>query len=85
MSEERQETIADIVADIRSVAYIQTAESPSSVLQFADRIEAAAKREREAEAEAAQICGEIGEMVGREARWWGERRLVTNTLQIVTG
>ena len=29
--------------------------------------EAAAKREREAGTEAAQICGEIGEMVGREA------------------
>lgn len=33
----------------------------------ADRIEAAAKREREVGAEAAQICGEIGEMIGREA------------------
>ena len=67
MSEERQETVADIVAKIRSIAYIQTAESPSSVLQFADRIEAAHKREREAGADAAQICGEIGEMVEREA------------------
>ena len=67
MSEERQETVADIVAKIRSVAYIQTAESPSSVLQFADRIEAAHKREREAGADAAQICGEIGEMIGKEA------------------
>lgn len=44
MSNEKQETIADIVAQIRAVAYIQTAESPSSVLQLADRIEAAAKR-----------------------------------------
>ena len=33
----------------------------------ADRIEAAAKREREVGAEAAQICGEIGEMIGRES------------------
>ena len=33
---------------------------------YADRIEAAWKREREAGEEAAQICGEIGEMVGRE-------------------
>ena len=32
-----------------------------------DRVEEAHKREREAGAEAAQICGEIGEMVGREA------------------
>ena len=63
----KQETIADIVAALRAVAYIQTAESPRAVLEFADRIEAAAKREREAGAEAAQVCGEIGEMIGREA------------------
>ena len=67
MSNGKHETIADIVAALRAIAYIQTAESPSSVLSFANRIEAAAKREREAGAEAAQICGEIGEMVGREA------------------
>ena len=64
---DKQETIADIVAALRAVAYIQTAESPRDVLEFANRIEAAAKREREAGAEAAQICGEIGEMIGREA------------------
>ena len=67
MSNAKQETIADIVAALRAVAYIQTAESPRDVLEFANRIEAAAKREREAGAEAAQICGEIGEMIGREA------------------
>lgn len=67
MSKARHETIADIVAALRAVAYIQTAESPRDVLDFANRIEAAAKREREAGAEAAQICGEIGEMIGREA------------------
>ena len=67
MSKAKQETIADIVAALRAVAYIQTAESPRDVLEFADRIEAAAKREREAGAEAAQVCGEIGEMIGREA------------------
>ena len=61
------ETIADIVVQIRAAAHIQNADSPRSVLKFADRIEAAAKREREAGAEAAQICGEIGEMIGREA------------------
>ena len=33
--------------------------------ELADRIEAAAMREREAGAEAAQICGEIGEAIGR--------------------
>ena len=67
MSNANQETIADIVAALRAVAYIQTAESPRDVLEFANRIEAAAKREREAGAEAAQVCGEIGEMIGREA------------------
>ena len=67
MRNSKQETIADIVAALRAVAYIQTAESPRDVLEFADRIEAAAKREREAGAEAAQVCGEIGEMIGREA------------------
>ena len=44
-SNENHETIAYIVAALRAIAYIQTAESPSSVLSFADRIEAAAKRE----------------------------------------
>ena len=67
MRNSKQETIADIVAALRAVAYIQTAESPSDVLEFANRIEAAAKRERESGAEAAQVCGEIGEMIGREA------------------
>ena len=67
MRNSKQETIADIVAALRAVAYIQTAESPRNVLEFADRIEAAAKREREAGAEAAQVCGEIGELIGREA------------------
>ena len=67
MRNSKQETIADIVAALRAVAYIQTAESPRDVLEFANRIESAAKREREAGAEAAQVCGEIGEMIGREA------------------
>ena len=67
MSKAKQETIADIVESLRAVAYIQTAESPRDVLEFANRIEAAMKREREAGSEAAKICGEIGEMIGREA------------------
>ena len=67
MSNAKQETIADIVAQLRAAAHIQNADSPRDVLKFADRIEAAAKREREAGAAAAQICGEVGEMVGREA------------------
>ena len=36
-----------------------------TVKDIIDRIEAAHKREREAGAEAAQICGEIGESIGR--------------------
>ena len=73
MSDARQETVADIVREMRigdlcaedTVArsmYIN-----DFLTSYADRIEAAAKREREAGAEAAQICGEIGEIVGREA------------------
>ena len=73
MSNEKQETIADIVADIRAqnqgLPEDSYALSPlvCDLLSFADRIESAAKREREAGAEAAQVCGEIGEMIGMEA------------------
>ena len=67
MRNSKQETIADIVAALRAVADVQTAESPRDVLEFANRIEAAMKREREAGSEAAKICGEIGEIIGREA------------------
>ena len=73
MSNANQETIADIVADIRAqnqgLPEDSYALSPlvCDLLSFADRIEAAATREREAGAEAAQICGEVGEMIGREA------------------
>lgn len=45
MSDKKQETIADIVAQIRAAAHIQTADSPREVLNFADRIEAAHKSE----------------------------------------
>ena len=73
MSDERQETIEDIVDDIRAqnqgLPEDSYALSPlvCDLLSIADRIEAAAKRERESGAEAAQVCGEIGEMIGREA------------------
>ena len=72
MSNAKQETIADIVAEMREFADAESQSMGRDVLRrriqnFARRIEAAAKREREAGAEAAQICGEIGEMVGREA------------------
>ena len=69
----KQETVVDIVADIRAqnqgLPEDSYALSPlvCDLLSFADRIEAAAKREREAGAEAAQICGKIGELIGREA------------------
>ena len=63
----KQETIADIVAEMRLGVKDWKGERLGVFDCFADRIEAAAKREREAGAEAAQICGEIGKMIGREA------------------
>lgn len=74
-----KETIEDIVRDMRIGDIRATANTSSAVERrafkyindflagYADRIEAAANREREAGAEAAQICGEIGEVIGREA------------------
>ena len=44
MSNAKQETIADIVVQLRAAAHIQNADSPRDVLKFADRIEAAEKR-----------------------------------------
>ena len=71
MSNENQETIADIVAAMRDEGHAGDASClewvGAKIRGYADRIEAAAKREREAGAEAAQVCGEIGEMIGREA------------------
>ena len=68
----KHETIADIVAEMREFADTDSQSMGRDVLRrriqhFARRFEAAAKREREAGSEAAQICGEIGEMIGREA------------------
>ena len=68
----KHETVADIVAQMRQDIADGTvgiwADFGGEVASgYADRIEAAAKREREAGAEAAQICGEIGEMIGRES------------------
>ena len=74
MSNERQETVADIVREMRIgdlCAEDTSASRPEYIndilASYAARIEAAHKREREAGTEAAQICGEIGEMIGREA------------------
>ena len=73
MDNERQETIADIVSAIRAqnlgLPEDSYALSPlvCDLLGLARRIEVANAREREVGAEAAQICGEIGEMIGREA------------------
>ena len=81
MSSNSQKTIVDIVADIRAqnqgLPEDSYALSPQvcDLLSLADRIDAAWKREREAGAEAAQICGEIGEMVGREE---AKNKSVTN-------
>ena len=72
MSNAKHETIADIVREIRQAEVTwhrsEIAQLPTQYLkEWADRIEAAHKRESEAGAEAAQICGEIGELIGREA------------------
>lgn len=68
------ETINDIVAEMRIgdlCAEDTSATRPEYIndilASYADRIEEAWMREREAGAAAAQICGEIGEIVGREA------------------
>ena len=71
MSNAKQETIEDIAAEMRNEGHAGDASClewvGAKMRTYADRIEAAAKREREAGAEAAQICGEIGEMIGMEA------------------
>ena len=74
MSDEKKETIADVVAEMRSVEFddpsfdIYSLRAVYTLARgWANRIEAAHKREREAGAYVAQICGEIGEMIGREA------------------
>lgn len=71
MSNEKQETVADIVARMRDESHAGDASClewvGAKIRHYADRIEAAATREREAGAEAAQACGLIGEMAGREA------------------
>ena len=72
MSNANQETITDIVSAMLEFADAESQSMGRDVLRrriqhFARRIESSAKREREAGAEAAQICGEIGEMIGREA------------------
>ena len=65
-NEKKQETSKDIVAEMRD-ATMNGEYDDATVDAWADRIEAAWMREREAGAAAAQICGEIGEIVGREA------------------
>ena len=72
MSNENKETIADIITEARGVfdelrKHGYNVVSLDRMADIIDRVEEAHKREREAGAEAAQICGEIGEMVGREA------------------
>ena len=71
MSNAKQETIADIIKEARGVfdelsKHGYNVVSVDRMADIIDRVEADWKREREAGAEAAQICGEIGEMIGRE-------------------
>ena len=72
MSKANHETIADIVAEMRNEGHAGDESClewvGAKIRGYADRIEAAAKREREAGAEAAQIFGEIGEMIGKSSR-----------------
>ena len=80
MIKNRQETIAYIIKEARGVLdellkHGYKVVSVDRMADIIDRIEAAWKREREAGAEAAQICGEIGEMIGREA---SKNQSVTN-------
>ena len=75
MSDVNKDTIADIVAWLRRPREGENAYLTLERNEIADCIEAAEKREREAGAEAAQICGEIGEMVGRDA---SKNQSVTN-------
>ena len=72
MNTENQETIADIITEARGVfdelrKHGYNVVSVDRMADIIDRVEEAHKREREDGAEAAQICGEIGEMVGRAA------------------
>ena len=79
------ETIKDVVKSLREWA--EARRESSKLLRvddkmfdlLADRIETTYKREREAGAEAAQIIGYIGEMVGREAAC---EQTVTNCNQL---
>ena len=45
----------------------ETNEAAKQPVTDCNRLDNVAKREREAGAEAAQICGEVGETIGREA------------------
>lgn len=72
MNTENQETIEDIITEARGVLdellkHGYNVVSVDRMADIIDRVEEAHKREREAGAEASQICGEIGEMVGRAA------------------
>lgn len=67
-------TVADIVREIRAAAYIQNADTPESVIAFAARIEAAAKRERATLEDALSHCREYAEKIERENEE-GETRL----------
>ena len=82
MSNAKSETIVDIVREMRTLGRLDeksTDKIPRSLQAlglrtYADRIEAAATREREAGAEAAQVCGLICERVGRESERRSDER-----------
>ena len=67
MSDTKPETIADIVSQIRAAAYLQNADSPSSVMRLADRIEAAWKREETTWKGLVDVAKELAEHERKEA------------------
>ena len=61
-----KETIDEIIEEIRDAA-MNFDYDDATICSWADRIEAALERERERGAEAAQICGEVVDAIGRES------------------
>ena len=82
MNNENQDTIADIITEARGVfdelrKHGYNVVSVNRMADIIDRFEEAHKREREAGAEAAQICARL-------ARWCGDNHLKISRLQSVT-
>lgn len=79
------EAIADIVAMIRHAAYVQTADTPQSVLRLADRIEAAWNRERAKIEADALAAGGIVEAARHEGNAAARREALDGMLILACG